>query len=128
MKLDELVSQYITLRDRKSELKQHYDVKVRDLDQLLDRIEARLLETFEASGVDSVKTPAGTAYRSTRASVSVADRDSYFGWILQDPTERMVFLESRANKTAVEQFKAANDDLPPGLNWREERVVNIRRS
>ena len=36
-------------------------------------------------------------------------------------------LERRVNKTAVEQFKAVNDDLPPGINWSETQVVNFRR-
>jgi hypothetical protein len=38
-------------------------------------------------------------------------------------------LEVRVSKTAVEQFREANDDeIPPGVNLRVERVVNVRRS
>jgi hypothetical protein len=37
-------------------------------------------------------------------------------------------LERRASKSAVEQYRDTNDELPPGLNWREEITVNIRRS
>ena len=36
-------------------------------------------------------------------------------------------LERRVNKTAVEQFKSVNDDLPPGINWSETQVINFRR-
>jgi hypothetical protein len=57
----------------------------------------------------------------------VADRDAFLhGFVI--PNEAWEFLENRVSKSAVEQFKEANNDLPPGLNWREERVVNIRRS
>lgn len=128
MKVDELVSKYIALRDKKAEMKKEYEARAAKVIEVMDKIEAVLLKTFEEIGSDSVKTERGTAYKSTRSSASVADRDAYFSWVLADPDERMIFVESRANKTAVEQYKAANDDLPPGLNWREEVVINVRRS
>ena len=37
-------------------------------------------------------------------------------------------MEVAVVKSAVEQYKSVNQELPPGINWREERVVNIRRS
>jgi hypothetical protein len=38
-------------------------------------------------------------------------------------------LEVRVSKTAVEQYREQHDDdLPPGVNIREERVVNVRRT
>ena len=126
MNLNELVEKYIALRDQKAQIKQSYDAQVAHVDMLLDKIEAVLLKTFEESGMESVKTPSGTAYRSTRASASIADWDAF--WAHVHKNEAWELLERRCNKTAVEQFKAANDDLPPGVNWREERVVNVRRS
>jgi hypothetical protein len=36
-------------------------------------------------------------------------------------------MDVRAAKSAIIQYKTANDDLPPGINWRAERVVNFRR-
>ncbi len=125
MKLDELVGNYITLRDRKSKIKAEYDGKVAEIDALLDRIEARLLETFDASGLDSVKTPLGTAYKSSRTSATIADWDAFFGHVKNH--EAWELLEHRCSKVAVEQYKAANEDLPPGINWREELVVGVRR-
>lgn len=128
MKASELVEKYIQLRDRKSAMKKEYEEKVQKLDLALDKIEGVLLGTFTTAGIDSIKTPFGTAYTAVRTSASVADRDTYFDWVFADPEQRKVFLEARANKTAVEQFKEVHGELPPGLNWREERVVNIRRS
>ena len=48
--------------------------------------------------------------------------------MLQDTEERLSFLENRVNKTMVDQYKAANDDLPPGLNYRSEVTVGVRRA
>lgn len=126
MKLNDLVEKYILIRDRKQKLKSDYEAKAGELDAVLDKIEAVLLKTFEETGMDSVKTSAGTAYRTVRTQASVADWDAFFAYVQKHGAFEL--LERRCSKSAVEQFKAANDDLPPGLNWREERVVNIRRS
>ena len=128
MKLDELVANYIKLRDKKSQLKKQYDEKVAKVDAVMDRMEAVILKTFQDSGIDSARTDAGTAYISTRTSATVASREEFLSWVLQDPDERSIFLENRVSKVAVEQFKAANDDLPPGINFRSEVTVGVRRA
>lgn len=128
MKLDELVANYIKLRDKKSQLKKQYDEKVAKVDAVMDKMEAIILKTFKDSGIDSARTDAGTAYISTRTSATVASREEFLSWVLQDPDERSIFLENRVSKVAVEQFKAANDDLPPGVNFRSELVVGVRRA
>lgn len=128
MKLDELVANYIKLRDKKSQLKKQYDEKVAKVDAVMDKMEAIILKTFQDSGIDSARTDAGTAYISTRTSATVASREELFQWIQEDFEERSIFLENRVSKVAVEQFKAANDDLPPGVNFRSELVVGVRRA
>ena len=128
MKLDELVANYIKLRDKKSQLKKQYDEKVAKVDAVMDKMEAIILKTFQDSGIDSARTDAGTAYISTRTSATVGSREEFLSWVLQDPEERSIFLENRVSKVAVEQFKAANDDLPPGINFRSEVTVGVRRA
>ena len=128
MKLDELVANYIKLRDKKSQLKKQYDEKVAKVDAVMDKMEAIILKTFQDSGIDSARTDAGTAYISTRTSATVGSREELFQWIQEDFDERSIFLENRVSKVAVEQFKAANDDLPPGVNFRSELVVGVRRA
>ena len=128
MKLDELVANYIKLRDKKSQLKKQYDENVAKVDAVMDKMEAIILKTFQDSGIDSARTDAGTAYISTRTSATVGSREELFQWIQEDFEERSIFLENRVSKVAVEQFKAANDDLPPGVNFRSEIVVGVRRA
>src|SRR5579859_7878141 len=119
MKLSELVGKYIELRDKKAGFKAEYDGKVAKLDEVLGKIEAKLLQVFNDTGMDSVKTEFGTAYKSTRSTASVADKDIFFEFVKSK--DEWPLLEIRASKSAVEQFKAANDELPPGINWREEQ-------
>lgn len=126
MKLSELVEKYIELRDKKAELKHAYDEKAAKIDSVLDQIEGVLLKAFDTAGMDSAKTSAGTAYTSTKTTASVADKDSFMDYVKAHGEWHL--LETRCSKTAVEQFKEVNGEVPPGVNWREERVVNIRRS
>lgn len=126
MKLSELVAKYIELRDKKAQLKAEYDEKAAKLDATLGKIEGTLLKTFETIGMDSVKTEFGTAYTSVQTSASVADADVFRKFVKENDAWEL--FQNRVSKTAVEQYKAAHDDIPPGINWREERVVNVRRA
>jgi hypothetical protein len=127
MKLSEAVSLYIQLRDQKAQMKAEFDEQVAPVQAKMDKLEAKLLEVFNTTGMDSVKTEFGTAYSTVRTTASVADRDSFMDYVKAN--EEWALLEVRVSKTAVEQFRSANDnELPPGVNVREERVVNVRRS
>lgn len=126
MKLLDAVEKYIEYRDKKAELKTKYEADVEDLDKKMAKIEAALLEAFDKTGMDSAKTKSGTAYIAVRTSASVADKEAFMEFV--KAKEEWPLLEIRASKTGVEQFKSIHEDLPPGVNWREERVINIRRS
>jgi phage host-nuclease inhibitor protein Gam len=127
MKLSEAVSLYIQLRDKKAEMKAEFDATIAPLNEKMDRLEAKLLDVFNKTGMDSVKTENGTAYTAVRTTASIADREAFMDYVKAN--EEWSLLEARASKTAVEQFRDSNNgELPPGINIRSERVVNIRRS
>lgn len=126
MKMDELVAIYIKLRDKKSRLKADYDAAKAKYDEAQDRIEAEMLRQFGEMGVDSIKTAAGTAYTATATSVTIEDWDAYRTFITQQE-DPFMFIERRPSKAAVEAFRAANDDIPPGLKWNATKTVNFRR-
>lgn len=127
MKLSDAVAIYIKLRDQKAQMKAEFEAQVAPIQDKMDKLEGKLLEVFNQTGMDSVKTEFGTAYATVRTTASIADRDAFMEFV--KAKEEWSLLEVRVSKTAVEQFRASNDDeLPPGVNIREERVVNIRRS
>lgn len=126
MKLSEAVSLYIQMRDKKAQMKADFDAKIAPLNEKMEKLEAKLLDVFNKTGMDSVKTEFGTAYTTTRTTASVADRETFMEYVKNN--EEWALLEVRAAKTAVEQYRAVHDDIPPGVSIREERVVNIRRS
>lgn len=121
-----LVERYIALRDKKAELKAAYDESVKDIDSALERIENHLLDRMQKLGVESVRTQFGTPYITVRTSTSAADKSAFMDFVRsQDAWE---LLEVRPSKTNIEAWRKEHNDLPPGLNWREERVVNVKRS
>ena len=127
MKLSEAVTLYIQLRDKKAQMKSDFDASVAPINDKMDKLEAKLLDVFNKTGMDSVKTEFGTAYTAVRTTASVADREAFMEFVKAN--EEWSLLEVRASKTAIEQFRDSNDnELPPGVNMRSERVVNIRRS
>lgn len=121
-----LLKMFIALRDRRAERKAAYQADDEGDRTKQDKIEVEFLRRFGERGIDNVSARGvGTAYRSTRSSATVADWDSFLEHVKGN--DAWEFLERRVNKTAVEQFKAVNDDLPPGVNWAETQVVNFRR-
>lgn len=127
MKLSEAVTLYIQLRDKKAQMKSDFDASVAPLNEKMEKLEAKLLDVFNKTGMDSVKTEHGTAYTAVRTTASVADREAFMDFVKAN--EEWSLIEVRAAKTAIEQFRDNNDnELPPGINIRSERVVNIRRS
>ena len=122
----ELLKLFIALRDRRAERKSAYNADDASDRERQDKIENEFLRRFNDQGTDSVSANnVGTAYMSTRPSATVGDWDKLLQHIIQNNAWEL--LEHRANKIAVEQFKAEHDDLPPGVNWSEMQVVNFRR-
>lgn len=126
MKLDLIIERYVQLRDRKAELKAAFDASTAELNSAMQRLEGAILENLTAQGVESVRTSAGTAYKSTSTSVTAADGEMFLQWCIDN--DRLDMMEKRPSKTAVEEYKAANDDLPPGVNWKQAVSVGVRRA
>jgi len=126
MKLDLIVERYVQLRDKKAQMKAAYEASVADITTGMNRLETAILATLNEQGAESFRTAHGTAYKSTSTSATVADWDSLLGFVREN--DRWDMLEKRVSKTAVDQFRAANDDLPPGINYRESVSVGVRRS
>ncbi len=124
--IEDLIDRYVKLRDKKAVMKAEYEASVSKIDEMMDKVENFILGHLNQNGIDSVGSPAGTAFKSTVTSATVNDWDSLLAHIRSE--EAWNLLDHRVNKTAVIEFKDAHNDLPPGVNWREETVVRIRRA
>lgn len=122
-----LVERYVKLRDAKQKLANQTKEKVQVLDEAMAKIEAVLLAQFNESGIESVKTAAGTAYKDPKTFATVGDWDAFLTFVREN--EAWHLLKHDVVKTGVQEYKAENDDqLPPGVDWREEITIKVRRA
>lgn len=123
---EQIVAAYVKVRDEKAALKAAQAAALKPYDEALEKLEAQMLELLDSSGAESIKTASGTAYKSTRTSVTVADKSAFMDYVTNNGAFDL--LDVRANKTAVEGFLDEHQDLPPGVNVRREIAVGFRRS
>jgi len=123
--IDQLIEKYIQLRDRKSEIKEKYETAVAQIDDGMEKVENIILAHLNANNLDSIAGSTGTAFKSTVTSATVQDRDAFMNYVRTNEAWHM--LDARANKTAVAEYKRDHEAIPPGVNWREEIVVRVRR-
>lgn len=138
MPVADLVKAYIEIRDKKAQLKAELTKQMQPYDTALYQIETEMLDRMQQTGVDSMKTSAGTAYRTTKTSVSVADKAAFLEFIVDKVVDALRnkenafpcfdMLDLKANKTAVEGYLSEKDELPPGVNMRREEAVGFRRA
>jgi hypothetical protein len=123
--IEELVAQYVKLRDRLKEADDAHKKKTKDARDYLDRLNGKLLERLNEIGGDSVKTEAGTAYRTTRRSATIADGEVFREFIITN--EAFDIVDWRANASAVEDYIRAEGGPPPGVNFTTAFTVGVRR-
>jgi len=124
--LDRLVSVYVKIRDKKTELAAEFNEKEKALDAKLDKIKAALLEHCKATGTESVKTASGTFWRSQKKRFWTSDWEAMSRFIVDN--EAVDLLEKRISQGNMRQFLEENPELhPPGLNADNEYTITVRR-
>lgn len=124
--LNQLTAMYIKLRDEKATRKKAYEESVAALDEGMKRLEVAMLGLLTKQGAESVRTDAGTVYRSKKSTCHVADWDALLKFVQDNQFWHM--LKKDIAKKAVDEFREEKNDLPPGLDWREEFTVGVRRA
>lgn len=125
-KVDQLIGAYIKIRDTVAEKEAAHKEAMKPFKEALSQLEGQVLEMLDASGVDSIKTKLGTAYKSEKSSVTVADRSAFMDYIREHSAFDL--LDVRPNKSAVEIFLQEHQDVPPGVNMRRVVSCNFRRN
>lgn len=124
--IDALVDQYVKLRDKIKESDDAYKAKMAPIKGYLERLNGALLLQLQGIGGDSVKTPHGTAYKTTKRSATIADAGEFRGFVIEN--RAWDICDWRANAPAVEAFLQENQTLPPGVNLSSIVTVGVRRS
>jgi hypothetical protein len=122
--IEQLVQHYIQIRDEKARISTEQKLVTDRLARAMKKIEEKLLAEMQILGTESMRTSSGTCYRSIRTSATVDDRDTFMAFAVQHPE----FLESRANKTAVEEYIDTTGEVPPGVRVSRMATIGVRRT
>jgi hypothetical protein len=124
--MDELVNQFVRLRDKIKEADDAHKAKVKPAKEYLDALTGKLMDKLNEIGGESVKTPHGTAYRTTRRSATIADGDAFRNFVIA--TEGFDLVDWKANANAVDDFIRSEGSPPPGVNFSTAFTVGVRRA
>lgn len=120
------VAQYVQLRDEIKKKDDEHKEAMRPFRETLDRLNSVLLEHLNSVGGESVRTGAGTVYRSEKKSASLADPDAFMRYVIQH--EEWDLMDRKANVTAVADYIAEHGAQPPGVNFSTTFQVGVRRA
>jgi hypothetical protein len=125
--VDMLAETYIKMRDKRSVLKQEWEVKDKAIEVQMKLVEEKLLELCKEINANSISTNHGTIIRSTKSRYWTSDWDSMYQFIKEH--DAFGLLEKRVQQTNMKNFLSENPDLlPMGLNVEHEYTVLVRRS
>jgi hypothetical protein len=122
---EKIIAAYVKLRDDLDARKKKYEEETKPMKDALDQLNSALLTQLNATGQDSAKTPAGTAYRKRFTSATIADKEMFRRHVIG--SEEWDLIDWRANKTAVAKCVEENGDPPPGVNFTQGFDVGVRR-
>ena len=152
-KVDEVIARYVELRNEKKALEAEAELKVQTVKDKMEKIELWLLAKMAEDGTNSYRTDAGTAYKSEKASVTIADATIFKNFVFEpavealtthlqatngvvDPATVLLILQTstrwdavdfRAGKKGVQEFVEHHGRVPEGLNYTTFATIGVRK-
>jgi hypothetical protein len=127
MDTSKLVLAYVRIRDARADLKREYDQKDAELQEKLDKIEAVLLDMAKEHGLDSMKTPYGTATKTVRTRYWAPDWDAYVKFLKSQGDDGYDLVERRIHQGNFKEFLENNPDVAPPVNADSRYSIVVRR-
>lgn len=127
MKIDEVVSQYIDLRNQVAAKKKEFDEFKKELEVEMKELEVQILEVSNTTGVNSFKTEFGTAYRSEKTYAKLFDAEARI-----DYTKRTgdfgLFTGHVSKAHAIELLNEGTDPSELGVDIDREDTILFRKA
>lgn len=123
--LEDRIDQYVKLRDIIKEKDDAHKQAMAPYRDTLGSLEAVILDLLRNAGGDSIKTKAGTAYKSIKRTASLEDADRFMDFVIAKQAFHL--LDRKVNVTAAEDWIKENQVPPPGVKFTSVETVNIRR-
>lgn len=126
MNYDIAAERYLQVRNQIDSLEREHKTAKAALTEKLVALENWMTAKAQEDGLETVKTPHGTAYWSTHHTATVGSREEFFNFCKEHDAWDMV--ESRASKTGVKSYIEAHGAPPPGVNFSSAKVFNMRKA
>lgn len=123
---EELITHYITIRDRKKEMKAKHQLELEPLNNALDLLEDKMLAILNERGAQNTKTPAGTAFKKTQSKCKMVDRDAFLNYVQDHGAWDLI--TNHVSSEAVQSIIEVAKKPPDGVAVEQEIVVQFRRS
>lgn len=127
MNINEMVAEYISMRNSITEQKKAFDDFKKSVEEHMKKLELEILEVSRELGVDSFKTDAGTAYRTTKTYAKVFDAEARIKFA-KKTGDYGLFTSHVNKKHAMELLEDGMDPSDFGVDIDTEQVIQIRKS
>lgn len=126
MKVDELFTKYIALRDQLSTDRKGWKAREARMKSQMLTIGGILMSRAEMLGVQSLSASTGTGYKQERERIKVAPDgwDDLTKWILE--TGNFQIVQRRVSPDAVREVREETGDVPPGVEVTVESTFVVR--
>lgn len=124
---DKLVATYVKIRDKRSELQREWEKEDKRLEDQLELVTNKLLDICRETGVESMRTNAGTVTRTVKTRYWTTDWQSMYEFIKEH--DALNLLEQRIHQGNFKQLLADNENLmPKGVNLDSKYTIRVVRS
>lgn len=124
--LEKRTAQYVQLRDKIKKLEEEHKQSIKPYKEALEKLEGIMMQALDDTKSTSIKTNAGTFFKSIVGAASVADKTEFQRFVIGG--SHWELLDWKANKTAVQGLVDETGSPPPGVNYTTRVNINVRRA
>ena len=125
--LGKCVNAYLKIMAKRTELSANFDTEDTILKDQQELIKTELLDYLKENDLKSVKTEAGTFYKTVKTRYWTSDWEEMHKFVLEHEVPE--FFEKRLSQGIIKQFLEENPEtVPKGLNSDSEFAVTVRKS
>ena len=127
MKLDDLVTTYLTIRTERNTLKNQWEIRDSELKTDLDELERAMLVACNEINADSIRTGSGTIIKSLKEDYVCSDWDNFKQFVVDN--NALDLLQQRISQNNFKEYMGSrsNEGLPPGISTMREFKITVRK-
>lgn len=123
---EKLVEIYVKIRDKRAQIQKEYEKEDGRLKEQLELVTGKLLDICRETGVESMRTHAGTVSRSVTTRYWTSDWASMYEFIKEHDAVNL--LEQRIHQGNIKTFLSENpESVPKGLNSDSKYTIRVVR-